>query len=63
MVSAGLEDPSPPELAKDYWHLAKIKGKMLTELLGGLLESAINSKSLHNLPKCYYKVIFFSSSQ
>ena len=29
--------------------------KMSTELLGGLLESAINSKSLQYLPKLYYK--------
>ena len=39
MVSAGLEDPSPPGLAK-------IKGKLSsalpTELLGGLLERAPN---------------------
>ena len=42
MVSAGLEDPAPPELADDYQHLAKINGKMSstlpTELPGGLLE-------------------------
>ena len=46
MVSAELEDPAPPELAEDYQHLAKIKGKMSsalpTELPGGLLERAPN---------------------
>ena len=49
MVSAGLEDPAPPELAEDYQHLAKIKGKMSstlpTELLGGLLKSAPNLRT------------------
>jgi hypothetical protein len=46
MLSAGLEDPAPPELAEDYKYLAKINGKMSsalpTELPGGLLERVPN---------------------
>ena len=59
MVSAGLEDPAPPELAEDYQHLAKIKGKMSsalpTELLGGLLERAPNLKIFQSSSKFDYK--------
>ena len=59
MVSAGLEDPSPPELAKDYWHLAKIKGKMSsalpTELSGDLFKRASKLKILQSSSKFDYK--------
>ena len=52
MVSAGLEDPAP--LGK-----AKIKGNLSsmlpTELSGGLLEIAPNSKIDQSASKFYYK--------
>ena len=55
MVSAGLEDPAPPELAEDYQRLAKIKGKMSSalpsELSGGLLKRAPNLKILQSSSK------------